>query len=85
MECEVFAVLPKDVNVNGYTVEHKDTKVEFNRLFQSGQGDLFSSYVTERCLSEILVGRNVTHFLVDSSLEQFLYLARWALIKRKLS
>jgi hypothetical protein len=67
MECEIFAVLPKDVTVNGYTVEHKDIKVDFSALFQTGQHDIFTSYITERCLSHALVGRNVAHFLVDSS------------------
>ena len=76
MECEIFAVLPKDVNVNGYTVEHKDVKVEFNGIFHPEQTDRFSSYLAERCLSQILVGRNVTHFLVDSSLEHFLSLCK---------
>ena len=76
MECEIFAVLPKDVNVNGYTVEHKEVKVEFNGVFHPEQTDRFSSYITERCLSQILVGRNVVHFLVDSSLEHFLSLCK---------
>lgn len=74
MECETFAILPKDaisLSVNGYIVEYKDTKAEFNGLFQTGQTDIFASYITERCLSHILGGRNIAHFLVDSTIEQF--------------
>ena len=76
MECEIFAILPKDVNVNGNTVEHKDVKLEFNGVFHPEQTSRFSSYLTERCLSQVLVGRNVTHFLVDSSLDHFLSLCK---------
>ena len=76
MECEIFAILPKDVNVNGNTVEHKDVKLEFNGVFHPEQTSRFSNYLTERCLSQVLVGRNVTHFLVDSSLDHFLSLCK---------
>ena len=41
MECEIFAVLPKDVNVNGYNVEYKDINVDFNGVFHPEQSSRF--------------------------------------------
>ena len=79
MECEIFSILPKDVtsvSVTGYNVEHKDVSVDFNGLFQTGQTDIFASYITERCLSHVLGGRNVAHFLVDSTIDQFYLLCK---------
>ena len=69
----MYGKIFKDAQISDNTITYKDLTVDFNALFQN---EIYNSYITERCTSQVLEGRNVCHFLVDVIGQQFISLCK---------